>query len=553
MLKSLVCLLALIGSSELATAQSRLSSKDWTLQAAEHLLNRAGFGGDSAEVAQLHGLGLEGAVAWLLEPRTGTPPDFFSEPLYQYGPRWERAMDNVADEDMSSEGDDTRRNIRKAFRREDKRQLSRYTHWWIERMVRAEDPLRDRMTLFWHGHFTSSFDDVRNSNELIVQHRLLRTNALGSFATMLNGIARDPAMLEYLDNDSNRVREPNENFARELLELFTLGEGNYEERDIVEAARAFTGWRDSDGEFEFNERQHDGAEKEVLGKKGELGGEDVLEILLKDKRTARHVAGRLVEYFEGRVPEPKRLDRYADVLIKSDWRVSAVLSRLFLDPEFYAADVVGERFASPLDFLVGYARRLHIEPSPRLVEVATRQLGQHLFHPPNVKGWPEGKAWITTSSVMRRANLGGVLLGRVRASELLAENFDPELGGPVREGMTSADDPMMGGVFQVKDDRVVRALDSLDSLLWQPEYFLTGRMDLEGTGGDSAIVEQLAADLLPRPLGPGVREELVHKLQALREGYGLEQGDFLLGGPDTEHTLRDLAFVILSLPEAQLH
>ena len=141
----------------------------------------------------------------------------------------------------------------------------------------------------------------------------------------------------------------------------------------------------------------------------------------------------------------------------------------------------------------------------------------------------------------------------MQASQLLAEKFDPELGGPVLEGSVAADDPVLSGVFRVRNDRVVRALDNLDSLLWEPEYYLTGRMDLEGTGGDSAIVEQLSGDLLPRPLSPGVHGELVHRLSVLREGYGLEQGDFLLGGPDTEHALRDLAFVILSLPEAQLH
>jgi hypothetical protein len=549
---------------------------DFDLPAAEHLLNRAGFGAGPDELQRFQARGLDAAVESLFLPHKYVDP-FPAVQWHIYD------LDEYADARAEKLGvaglsADERRERLQDFRRErrrkDYRQMGDYAGWWIERMLDGDDPLRDRMTLFWHGYFTSSMQDVRNSWEMIQQHALLREHALGNFGDLLLAIAQDPAMLEYLDNDVNKKREPNENFARELLELFTLGEGFYEEADIVAAAAAFTGWTDRRGEYVFKRAQHDSSEKTFLGVTGKHGGEEIIAILLEQPRTAAYLATRLLGYFEGRATDTERVGRYADLLLEGDYELRPFLEALFRDPEFYADDVRGLRIASPIDFLVGTSRRIGCDPPPEIVGLAAQSLGESLFFPPNVKGWPGGRAWITTSTLMQRGNLAGVFLGALSVSEFL-EDVEEANGYSMDDGMDDGmDEGMAGGMAGGMADGMdgdleaagiegpdqgggifERALKAMDRLGWSPRIHLGARIKHHEAHTDAEVVDCLCRELLAIEVQPAPRAELVAWLESARDSASLPEGGFMERGyvEDGEAILRRLAHLILSLPEAQLH
>ncbi len=512
----------------------------WDARAAEHLINRAGFGARPEEIARAVELGAEGFVDALLAG-PGTEPARFPAERFDY----RAAMRAVA---MSAGSDDPQsRRLEFAeadgLRDADQAQRDRYLDFWMERLLAAEDPLRERMTLFWHGYFTSSYRDVKNSYELIAQNEFLRTNALGRFSDLVRGIARDPAMLEYLDNDSNRKGHPNENFARELMELFTLGEGHYGEHDVKEAARAFTGWTDEDGVFTFEWRRHDFGYKTVLGKTGRLDGDDVLDILLAQETCARFVAARLLGYFEGSKPVEERVAEYAALLRASEYDLASFLRHLFLDPRFYRAEIVGARVASPLDYLIGCARRLGLEPPGRFLALASAALGERLFDPPNVKGWEGGEAWITTASLIGRSNQVGALLGVVEARDVLgrgARRVDPD---------ADSDTPQDGDGAREPGSRNSGRLAAGTSRFLD----LSGRVGASGLARDEAIVDLLLSELLAVPPSPEIRSEALAFLATARGESPKREGRRLVGREGVEPVLRRLAHFILSLPDAHLN
>jgi hypothetical protein len=514
------------------------SEFEWSRREAQHLFNRAGFGADRADIERAVALGRDAFLAELL-----ATDDYFEEPFYARtkSQKQLRGPEGMAPEDQ--------REMRSMRRRKDRVQLHEFLSWWGERMLEGEEPLRERMTLFWHGHFTSSMDDVKDSFEMIRQNQFFRTHALGSFRDLAHGIARDPAMLEYLDNDVNRKGNPNENFARELMELFTLGEGNYTEEDVKEAARAFTGWTDNGGKFRFKSLRHDDGEKTVLGVTGNLDGDDVIEILLEQDACRRFLAGKLIHYFEGIDPRPARLARYADALGESDYDVAKFLAKLFSDPAFYRGAVVGTRIASPVDYLVGASRRIGVEPPPRLVLLCTGLLGQRLFHPPNVKGWDGGETWITTSSLMQRGNLVGVLLGEVTIDDFL--DYDPleddELAALMEAGLEAVDDNPRRNLGRLRE------LKRFSNQTWSARINFTARMKRLEARSDGKITRAMLADLLAIEAPPETRRAMTTLLTRERKAAGLEKNKLLAHPGICEPILRRLAHLILSLPEAQLN
>jgi uncharacterized protein (DUF1800 family) len=277
--------------------------------------------------------------------------------------------------------------------------------WWYQEMLATPSPLTERMTLFWHNHFVSSQQKVKLAQPMYRQNVLLRRHALGNFGTLLHDIAKDPAMIIYLDSASNRRGQPNENFAREVMELFTLGVGHYGEQDVRDAARAFTGWSldRATGEFRFYRFLHDGGEKTVLGRNGNLDGDDVLDILLEQPATAGFVVTKLWREFVSPEPDSAEVKRLAAVFRASRYEVKPVLRALFLSDAFYAKDNRAALIKSPVELLVGTARLFGIEGlDSRLFALAGRQLGQDLFGPPNVKGWPGGEDWINSTTLLGR-------------------------------------------------------------------------------------------------------------------------------------------------------
>ena len=277
--------------------------------------------------------------------------------------------------------------------------------WWVQEMLVTPSPLTERMALFWHNHFVSSQQKVRTARLLYGQNAMLRANALGNFGTLLHAAGKDPAMLLYLDSAQNRRGQPNENFAREVMELFTVGEGHYTEQDIKEAARAFTGWslNRETGDYMFRPGVHDYGVKTVLGKSGNFDGDAVLDILLAQPSTAEFVTTKLWREFVSPDPDAREVARIAQTFRSSNYDIKVALRALLLSDAFWARENRGTLVKSPIEFVVGTLRQLEIKPTSGLpFAVLSAGMGQNLFSPPNVKGWPGGNVWIDTNTLLAR-------------------------------------------------------------------------------------------------------------------------------------------------------
>jgi len=360
---------------------------------ARHLLTRTGFSASEAQVRDYAGLERQAMVERLF---AATPVDAVAtlappEAVDRWVARGEVRTLSVED--------------RRQFVREQARNGQALKAWWLQQMLTTESPLSERMTLFWHNHFTSSLQKVKSPALLYRQNALLRRHATGNFATLLHAAVKDPAMLVYLDNATSRRGQPNENLARELMELFTLGEGRYSEQDVREAARAFTGWSidPESGKFLWRPFAHDDGEKTVFGQRGAFKGEDVVALLLARPESARFIVAKLWKEFVSPEVDAAEVQRIAQVFRSSGWEIRAVLRELLLSEAFWAAQNRTVLVKSPAELVVGTLRQLEVR-NPDLPSLAQlmRRLGQDLFSPPNVRGWPGGEAWINSSTLLAR-------------------------------------------------------------------------------------------------------------------------------------------------------
>jgi uncharacterized protein (DUF1800 family) len=275
--------------------------------------------------------------------------------------------------------------------------------WWLYRLVHSPRPLEEKMTLFWHGHFATANSKVANPELMVRQNQLFRRRAAGSFLDLLLDVYRDPAMLIWLDGATNRRGSPNENFGRENMELFTVGLGNYTQADVRAASRAFTGWT-LRGRTEpvFVPRLHDDGVKTFLGVTGNLGGDDVMRILAGRRETARLIGRKLFSFFAYDDPEPAVVEHLADAYLRSRYSISAVLRALFSSDAFYSPRAVWGHLKSPVEYVVGMLRQLGARYELGRVPYFLAQMGQELFNPPNVGGWPGGPAWVNAATVHAR-------------------------------------------------------------------------------------------------------------------------------------------------------
>ena len=301
---------------------------------------------------------------------------------------------------------------RKMLRKKSRKLRNQVNSQWIERMIRPkkESPLLDKMALFWHGHFACEPRLHHHAEEYL---GAIRQHALGNFKDLLLAVSKSTAMILYLNNQQNRKKKPNENFARELMELFTLGRGHYSEQDIKESARAFTGWHCDplQAQFKFKERQHDAESKTFMGQSGNFGGEDIINIILQQKRCAEFLAEKLYAFFVNeRAPNKKHIAALANTIYKSNYDLKISLRFLFEAKWFYQPTHLGANIKSPVMLLVQLARILDLRASEDLAWLqAQRALGQILFKPPNVAGWPGGRSWIDPSLLLLRLNLAAVI------------------------------------------------------------------------------------------------------------------------------------------------
>jgi uncharacterized protein (DUF1800 family) len=288
------------------------------------------------------------------------------------------------------------------------------------------------MTLFWHSHFATSQQKVRLAQLMYRQNALLRHEALGNFATLLHGIARDPAMLVYLDNARSHKSAPNENFAREVMELFTMGEGHYSEHDVKEAARAFTGWsldRET-GTFLRRPAWHDTGEKTLLGRTGGFDGAEVLDILLARPETAEFICAKLWKEFVSPTPDAREVKKLAGIFRDARYEMKPLLRAMLLSDAFWAPENRGTLVKSPVELVIGTLKLLDVRPMElRPAVIACATLGQNLFAPPNVKGWPGGDAWINSATLLARKQVAERLLASDERAEMV----------PAREEMAADD------------------------------------------------------------------------------------------------------------------
>lgn len=286
----------------------------------------------------------------------------------------------------------------------DSRQLSAA---WVYRLLNTDHQLLERCTLFWHSHFATSAEKVENVKLMWQQNQLLRRHALGQFGALVQGIASDPAMLVYLDSTTNRKSHPNENFAREVMELFCLGEGNYSERDVQELARCFTGWEVRRNRFHKNPYQQDRQEKQILGQAGPFDGEDGLAIVLDQPSLAPFVCGKLTQLLVFDEPAcPLRLLKpLAGLFREHELKIAPIVRRILCSNLFFSEHSVGRKIRSPVDLLCGLLRVLDGQTNTIRLAAGLEQIGLGLFRPPNVKGWEGGRTWINSSTLLGRANL----------------------------------------------------------------------------------------------------------------------------------------------------
>jgi uncharacterized protein (DUF1800 family) len=394
---------AALGTTALWPGRPTRAATAMGFDEARHLLSRATFGATPAEIRALEAMDYTAAVdrllgTWHAHAQT-TAPSWINE-----GPAELRRMQQQAQAEAKEEKKGIDGKVLKITQpvQERGRELR---NWWVEEMLLTDQPLVERMTLFWHNHFTSSFAKVRYVPALYRQNELFRREAFGNFARLLKAVARDPAMLIYLDGVRSVARQPNENFARELLELFTLGEGHYSEADIKNAARAFTGWsmERETGAFVNHVEQHDSGEKSFLGQTGHLTGDDIVAILLRQPRTAELICEKLWREFVSLTADPAEIKRLASILRTGGYEMKPVLRAMFLSPAFRDPNARGALIKSPVDLVIGSVHLLGL-PVPEKTQLVRMMqgLGQVPFDPPNVKGWAGGESWITTYTLLLR-------------------------------------------------------------------------------------------------------------------------------------------------------
>ncbi|WP_205245755.1 DUF1800 domain-containing protein [Devosia naphthalenivorans] len=561
-----------------------ITGTEWTYEFAAHLLERVGFAGTPAEIEGLAAMGPQQAVESLVNYAAIDDSDL---PAFEESGFWDDglltstytrpAATMRAERTGEAMGVKVKRSGTRPlqtvtnrwfyWRRASVLEARRLAFWWTDRMLRTPRPLEEKMTLFWHGHFTSSHEKVRDYRKIQQQLGTLRRGATGNFRDLLLALSRDPAMLLYLDAAENVKGAPNENFGREVMELFTLGVGNYTENDIREAARAFTGWTNNDLEFVIDEAKHDDGEKTFLGRAGRFRGEDILSIILEQKQTAEYIATKLYSFFvRDDVPDGFR-ERLGALLRDNNYEIAPFLKTIFLSKDFYSTASLGSHIKSPTELIVSSYRRLGVRELPGVPDPYSvgKVLGQILLDPPTVAGWAQGRAWITPGLLFERANFAREVLFP-DLMEFKDPNLDPgeqvrKVNRNIRAGMDMTAASMEEGAAPSRSAGIQETFNTrYGSLIgWQEamrklkpisrraaQFNLSEIVSEAGATTTTQAVQVLTRQLLTVPLSATTEEALVRMLDE-------ELGTSLLAEAESymEHGLRMAAHLIMSAPQYQ--
>jgi hypothetical protein len=424
---------------------SSIAKSDWNYDRAAHLFERAGFGGTPDEIKQLAAMTPQEAVNHFVDYvkiDNSHLPSFDESGILDPGmlPLLSGLSEAITLAYRTTRAQGIQVKVEGPLRLQpvvdqtyyqmfaDRLETGRIGQWWAERMMNTRRPLEEKMTLFWHGHFATSNDKVRDYRKMLLQLDLLRKNATGSFRDLLLGVAQDPAMLVYLDNRLNVKGSANENFAREVMELFSLGVGNYTEKDIREAARAFTGWTNTELSFVVNAKLHDRGSKTFLGNTGDFNGEDVIRIILQQDATSHFIVRKLYRFVVRDDLSPELEAKLADEFRSSNYELKPLLRTIFLSKDFYSPASCATQIKSPVHLMVSTYRKLGLGSVPGIPDFRTMimSLGQELGFPPNVKGWDGGRTWINPATLIQRGNFAQELLFPNPASFMAPDRVMPE-------------------------------------------------------------------------------------------------------------------------------
>lgn len=416
----------------------------------QQLLWRAAFGPMAENSAELDNLSQTKLWALLLESSAKEPTKITVTENLMNG------LVKPPKEPSGGEESTTQNNaIKKQIRERSREDLKNLNIRWLEEMINSESQLREKMSLFWHGHFACRVVNSYFQQELL---HIIRSNALGNFGDLLKAVSKSPAMLQFLNNQQNKKSHPNENFAREVMELFTMGRGNYTEEDVKEAARAFTGWAfNIQGEFIFRRFQHDDGSKNFLGRTGNFNGDDIINILLEQKQTATYISRKIYRYLVNDKPDEQKIAWLSSRFYNNRYDIKKLLEDIFTSDWFYAEKNIGTHIKSPVELLAGIRRFIPLAPDNDNSQLLVQKvLGQVLFFPPNVAGWPGGRNWIDSSTLMVRLQLPRVL----SAKETL--NISPKTDDDVSMGQ------MMEDQVRIKKNEAIVARGGAASINWAP-------------------------------------------------------------------------------------
>ena len=558
---------------------SPITAADWNAERAAHLLERAGFGGTPDDVARLAAMTPQQAVDSLVEYGR---IDASGERAFEESGVWDRGMDPFPPSRADAvrqgrergealgvktlpEGSPRRLQpiVDKFFYglRANAIETQRLGVWWASRMLTTKRPLEEKLTLFWHGHFATGDAKVRDYRMMLRQNEMLRRNAEGTLRALLVGILKDPAMLVYLDNGENVKAHPNENFGRELLELFTMGVGHYAERDVREAARAFTGWTNDVLEFRFDDAQHDFADKTFLGRTGRLDGTDIIDTILAQEATGEFVAAKLYRYFVRDDVSPAVTAELGRSFKAGGYELKPLLKRMFLSKDFYSQPSMATQIKSPVVLLISTYRKMGLRELPTIPDFGrlTGTLGQTLFDPPNVAGWAGGRTWITPATLMQRGNLFRDVLfadaKTFRAPDRLMPATYARVGDNLAKGMNVTEATKEGTGDAESNAQVDRDEDYNTRYASYKGYLmafertkpiprrvadlsLVSMVVAAHANTPEALVDHFARRFLTVPLPAGERSAFV---------------EFFQGKSVTdESALRELLYLVLSAPENQV-
>ncbi len=588
-LAALVCASALAAPARWQDDLTPIADSDWSRARATHLLERAGFGPTPDEIDRFARLTPRQAVRQLVRyQQIANPlPAFedsgaFDPGLEPFSPSRPAATEQARDTGealgVKVKPDGNRRIQQVADRylywlRATKLESQRVAYWWANRMLTTRRPLEEKMTLFWHGHFATGDEKVRDYRKMLKQNEMLRAKATGNFRDLLISVAKDPAMLAYLDAAVNVKGAPNENFAREIMELFTMGVGNYTEDDIREAARAFTGWNYKGLEFVVNPAQHDAGSKTVLGKTGHFDGVQVIDIILSKPVTAEFVATKIYKYFVREDVSPELRVKLGKLLRDSRYEIAPFLETVFSSKDFYSDASISTHIKSPVELVISTYRKMGLKEVPGIPDFndLTDSMGQKLLFPPNVAGWASGRSWITPGLLLVRGNfvydtvfpaIDFVPMDRVPGSQYQIISVAEQLA--LGKDVTTATKPEgkeMTSMSMMSADRDEdfntrlasyhawrKAIEKVKPIPRAPARLdLSGMVRAAGCKTTQEAVDHLITRFISAPIEPGVREKIA---ALLAEDLGTQD----LKAADTymEDALRNALHVILSLPAYQL-